>query len=88
MTAEYRKQYRDAHYRWKRKYYAIRREDAFNSRASWTQEETDAVLRRDVTDTELSKEIGRSVFAIQAKRAKEKAAQELQRTTATEGKGL
>lgn len=46
---------------------------AVNSRKSWTPEEVELILKHDVTDFELSKEIGRSVQAIQAKRAKLKA---------------
>lgn len=51
----------------KARYYA-RTQGAANGGAEWTAEEDARVLARDVTDPELSAEIGRSVGAIQGRR--------------------
>lgn len=57
--------------RQKLKYYAKTR-NAINRCQPWTAEEVDIVMRHEITDHMISKLIGRSVQAIQGKRAKEK----------------
>lgn len=43
---------------------------ATNSRNPWSPEDIELILKRDITDFELSKKIGRTVQAIQGKRVK------------------
>lgn len=64
---------KDAHQVYKKLYYARHRKNATNSRKSWTIEEELRVLNHEIFDSALSKEIGRSVFAIQLKRHRLKA---------------
>lgn len=68
-----KKDYRDmdkwrATYRRQKNRYYGKTSSAPNSRKRWTDEEVQLVLRHEITDTELSKKIGRSVMAIQVKR--------------------
>ena len=57
--------------RHKQKYYAKSRKDSYRSREQWSKEEIDLILYSVMTDTELSKELHRSVQAIQVKRCRE-----------------
>ena len=50
-----------------KRYYA---KTAKYARRRWTEEEDDAVLRHDITDTELSEKISRSVHSIQDRRVR------------------
>ena len=51
------------------RYYA-RTQNAPNKRQRWTLHDMDMIIKREVSDTELSKLLGRSVRAIQMKRQK------------------
>ena len=61
---DYRKRHR-------KKNYAKSRENAFASGKKWTDEEVVLVMSHSISDSVLSKQIGRSVEAIQQKRNKE-----------------
>lgn len=53
-----------------RKRYYAKTTDAENKNQPYTEREIELILQHDITDTQLSKMIGRSVKAIQVKRAK------------------
>ena len=57
-------------YRQRKRYYAKHRANATNGGDAWTIEKDQAILRRDMTDAQLSKTIGRSVQAIQIRRSR------------------
>lgn len=57
----------EAYRRWKRKYYA-KTSFSRNYKQPWSAADEARVLAHDVTDTQLAREIGRSVSSIQAKR--------------------
>lgn len=61
--------YRETRNAQKRRYYG-RTQKSMNSGQSWTPYEIKRVMEHDVTDMQLSKEIGRSVAAIQCMRTK------------------
>jgi hypothetical protein len=63
--------FRMARERQKARYYG-KTTDAENRRQPWTVDEMIAILNKSKTDTELSKEIGRSVKAIQVMRSRAK----------------
>lgn len=71
---EYQKKYRKSHpevrRRNRKKNYEQSLEGARNSKELWTQHEDAAVLAHEITDRELAKKIGRSVQAIQIRRAR------------------
>ena len=50
------------------KRYYHKTQDAPNKRKYWTDEETELVMKHEISDTELSKMLGRSVKAIQRRR--------------------
>lgn len=50
--------------------YAQTRVNARNARRRWSQEEDRIIARRDASDRELSARLGRSVQAIQVRRAR------------------
>lgn len=52
----------------KKRYYAKTRKTAFRSYDRWSDEDRDLILYSDYTDRELSKRLGRSMFAIQIQR--------------------
>ena len=52
----------------KRRYYS-KTQYARNGNVKWTEEENNLVLQHNITDTELSKLIGRSVASIQTQRS-------------------
>lgn len=51
--------------------YYQKTQDAINSGQRWSDEETELVMKHEMTDTEISKAIGRSVQAIQLRRYKQ-----------------
>lgn len=53
-----------------RKRYYAKTTDAENKNKPYSDREIELILQHDITDTQLSKMIGRSVKAIQVKRAK------------------
>ncbi len=53
-----------------RKRYYAKTTDAVNKNKPYSEREIELILQHDITDTQLSKMIGRSVKAIQVKRAK------------------
>lgn len=55
----------------KHRYYG-KTQNAANRCMSWTENELDAIMRKEKTDMEISAEIGRSVKAIQVMRCKMK----------------
>lgn len=57
----------EAYRRWKRKYYA-KTYFSRNYKKPWSAADEARVLAHDVTDTQLAREIGRSVSSIQMKR--------------------
>lgn len=58
--------FRKNRYKWKAKYY--KRTAGVYERRKWTSEEDERVLKHDIPDSELSKQISRSVAAIQIRR--------------------
>lgn len=54
----------------KKRYYAKTRAVASRAYAKWSREERDLLLIHDIPDRELSKLLGRSMFAIQIQRHK------------------
>ncbi len=71
-SRQFRKDNRERMNEYNRMYYA-KTEDAINKNMLWTQEEIEAILAHEVSDTELSAQLGRSVKSIQVKRSKLKA---------------
>lgn len=65
----WRKNHPESRAKDRRRYYA-QFQGAENTGKSWTESEDVRVLARDVTDRELSAEIGRSVQAIQIRRGR------------------
>lgn len=61
--------WRNTCYKQRRKYYS-KTANAENSGQRWTVEEIDMVLQHNITDTEISEIIGRSVQSIQVMRSK------------------
>lgn len=59
---------REAYYKSKAKYYS-KTQNACNSRVRWTNEEIKMVMAHEISDTELSKKLGRSVASIQTIRS-------------------
>ena len=53
-----------------KRYYKKHSQNATNSKQGYTIEEINMIMQHEISDVELSKKIGRSVRAIQVKRAK------------------
>lgn len=66
----WRKNHPDRWQKSKKEYYRKRRENATNGWTRWTPDELRMVMDQSITDTQLSKKLGRSVQAIQTKRSK------------------
>lgn len=64
--------YKDMKAKQRQRYYQ-RSSDAPNSRSKWSDFEIDAILNSDKSDSELAKELGRSIKSIQCKRMREMA---------------
>ena len=54
------------------RYYYPSRDTAYNNRNSWSQHDIIRVMKHEIPDKELAKEIGRSVSSIQIIRSKNK----------------
>ena len=54
----------------KKRYYSKSARDAYNFKKQWTHEEDNLVLKHEISDAELAKQIGRSVQAIQIRRSR------------------
>jgi len=54
----------------KKRYYDKSRKEAYNYRQCWTINDIDIIIERKDTDSDIAKLIGRSVKAIQSKRAR------------------
>jgi len=63
--------WRETKRRQKRRYYG-KTQNAKNSKMLWTQEDIKMIMNSTMTDSELSKLLGRSVASIQNKRYKQK----------------
>lgn len=55
-----------------RERYYKQTQNAPNSKMRWTEEEIDIVMAHEIPDREISKQLGRSVLAIQVCRSKHK----------------
>lgn len=63
--------WRNANNAQKKRYYK-KTQNARNSKLFWTKEDIELVMEHKISDSELSKVIGRSVLAIQKMRCKQK----------------
>ena len=68
----WRRANREAFNRHKKRNYAQTRDNAVNVGQRWTIDQTNMVLAHEISDRELAAKIGRSVEAIQVRRAKVK----------------
>ena len=67
---KWRNNNRDIFNEQKKRYYGKSARNAHNYRKQWTHEEDNLVLKHEISDTELAKQIGRSVQAIQIRRSR------------------
>lgn len=67
---KWRNNHRDIFNEQKKRYYSKSALNAQNFKKQWTHEEDNLVLKHEISDNELAKQIGRSVQAIQIRRSR------------------